>query len=130
MLVFSQGTVTRGEDLADAPGHVVLCPTSGGRAVMLDFPAVTSMVASYEIEGAGKGTMTWDEKHSRSELDRVLHDAGYSMSMPEIEETIGAIGGVMMGPKGTKMRGQTHVLTVKTIDFDTMKRAPVFADCR
>jgi hypothetical protein len=51
-------------------------------------------------------------------LPRLLTDAGYPVLPEELEELSSAVYGVLLGPKGTLMSGQTKVLTVVSTTFD------------
>jgi hypothetical protein len=48
----------------------------------------------------------------------LLVRAGYSVYLDELEELASAIEGVLAGPKGTPMSGQTKVLKVVSTTFD------------
>jgi hypothetical protein len=60
---------------------------------------------------------TW---HARSEevLSRLLRDAGFLFVPEELTETLSAAEGVLLGPKGTLMSGQTIALKVVSVKFD------------
>jgi hypothetical protein len=51
-------------------------------------------------------------------LSRFLSNAGYSSVPEELDELVSATYGVLLGPKGTRMPGQTKALRVVSVAFD------------
>ena len=51
-------------------------------------------------------------------LSRVLSDGGYAVYADELDELVSATEGVLLGPKGTLMSGQSRCLTVVSTTFD------------
>jgi hypothetical protein len=48
-----------------------------------------------------------------------LSDAGYAVHADELEELVSATEGVLYGPKGTLMSGQSRCLRVVSTHFDS-----------
>jgi hypothetical protein len=51
-------------------------------------------------------------------LSQTVREAGCSPVEVEVDELARAIEGVLRGPKGTQMQGQTKALSVRSIAFD------------
>jgi hypothetical protein len=51
-------------------------------------------------------------------LSRLLSDGGYAVYADELEELVSATEGVLLGPKGTLMSGQSRCLRVVSTTFD------------
>ena len=51
-------------------------------------------------------------------LSRMLSDGGYAVHADELDELVSATEGVLLGPKGTLMAGQSRCLRVVSTTFD------------
>ncbi|HEY1958179.1 MAG TPA: hypothetical protein VGH28_21315 [Polyangiaceae bacterium] len=114
-IVYAKGNVQPGHDLADGSSAVViLCPTTkAGRPFRMD--------VTPENTAPREPTVT--------KLTRELDGAAYPMPDPtEIAELADCIDGVAVGPKGTRIAGQTHRLMVASVDF-VARAEPTLASC-
>jgi hypothetical protein len=50
-------------------------------------------------------------------VSRLLSEGGYAIYPDEVDELVSAVEGVLSGPKGTFMSGQTRVLRVVSVSF-------------
>lgn len=97
MWIGATGTLASGADLSErSTGHARVCP-SGAMGVQLDLPLLAPG-ASVAPDAAA--------------LNGPLAAAGYPVDAREVEELSAALAGVLSGPKGTRMQGQTSALHV------------------
>jgi len=112
--VLASGKVAAGADLSDAgSGSVRFCPLPGTRGAALTFELVTGR-SHAEVElGGSKSTAAWGSKSSATTLRTELARAGYAhLDGAELEESARVIDGVLSGPKGTVLHGQSRALGV------------------
>lgn len=111
LVVDASGVVPSGEDVmpVGVPTVAVVCPKSAGHALRVDVGGSRATVT----DGASSSSIKW----TVTELEREIGLAGYTTDHAEIEEAIASIDGVSLGPKGTRMPGQTHHLDVVKVDF-------------
>jgi hypothetical protein len=115
--VLASGSVAAGADLSSSgSGSARFCPLSGSTAVALtlELKAGAGRV-SVELAGTppAKSTAPWSARDASATLATELGRAGYRhLDRSELEESARAIDGVMAGPKGTLLRGQTRALGV------------------
>lgn len=75
-------------------------------------------VVEYELPDGRTGTAVWNWKEAESSLAGLLAHAEFEIrAANEVAETVRVINGVMAGPKGTVMPGQTDVLNVIDVNF-------------
>lgn len=97
--VAAQGTVAFGEDLSQASsGTVRICPT-GPAGTMLDFSVLNAKTSTSPDAKALLASLT---------------ASGFTADAGEVEEASRAIAGVLAGPKGTILPGQSKVLRVRS----------------
>ena len=110
--VLGEGHVAPGEDVTSTGSGVVrLCV--GATALTLHVSASAS-AARYEL-GTTKGSVPWTPRDREASLRTLLGKAGAArLDAAEIEESVRAVDGVLAGPKGTLLGGQTRSLGVVT----------------
>jgi hypothetical protein len=121
MIVDAVGSVPPGEDLGAGISTVLVCPRGApsARELRIDLSSASTAPRSVVAhDGTTSTPLAWDFKASTASLTRALAGVGFTPDAAEVEEAVRTIEGVGEGPKGTPMPGQTHALTVVTIDFD------------
>jgi hypothetical protein len=112
--VLAAGKVAPGADLSDTgSGSVRFCPLPGSSGAALTFALVTAR-GRVDVELAGaKTSAAWGSTSSTATLRSELARAGYApLDAAELEESARAIDGVLSGPKGTVLHGQSRALGV------------------
>ncbi len=120
--VFGGGRVKFGHDLsAQSEGIAQVCPAGDAKRSVIKISMKnqgSTEKIDYEIGGAAKGTAGWTWRDSASTLEDLLQRAGYeTMDADEIKETTQVISGVLYGPKGTTLKGQSKFLKVIAVDY-------------
>jgi hypothetical protein len=115
--VVGSGSVAAGADVSDSgSGLVRFCPLLGTSAATLSLELrAGSGSARYEISGtlSEKGSASWGSRNSVTTLQTQLSKAGYAhLDKAELDESVRAIEGVLAGPKGTVLAGQSRSLGV------------------
>ena len=118
--IMANGIVPSGHDLSETyTGRVLICPvlTETGKGIQLflnDREAINYTIFETSMTGEDQ----WNWKTALEKLNSFLLLAGYKdLDDLEIREAISAINGVMAGPKGTIMAGQSQVLQVLEVDY-------------
>ena len=113
------GVVRSGHDLSEeATGSAIISPTgrSDARPIVLTLSGFER--ADYTLEGGQGGVVSRRWRDGPEALARLLRRAGYgTVADEEVRETHGVINGVLSGPKGTTMEGQSEALRVVSVDF-------------
>jgi hypothetical protein len=115
-----KGVVRAGDDMSQqASGVLTVSPSStpgpaGPPPVILEVTLRGSQVQfgnQWLADGSGpdRGALG---------VSRLLSDGGYSVHPDELDELVSATEGVLLGPKGTLMSGQTRVLKVVATTFN------------
>jgi len=115
----ANGVVRSGADLSDQSTGILFfdattSPSSPGRKPVTLQVALRNGQVQFGNEIYVQGTLP---SRSREVLTSLLSDAGCSPVSEEVEELWSAIEGVLFGPKGTLMSGQTSVLNVLSTSF-------------
>ena len=115
-----QGVVRAGHDISQQSfGLLTVSPSSeAGPTDRLAPVAVKVTLRESQVhfgddlpaEGA------WPEPGAQA-LSRRLSDGGYAVYADELDELVSATEGVLFGPKGTLMSGQSRCLRVVSTDF-------------
>jgi hypothetical protein len=117
--VVGSGSVEAGRDIAEnGHGFARICPRSPSSlpALTLTLSTGTGRVA-WEIGGSTtrRGVGSWQWNTAANTLDDRLRAAGYTSFDPaDIREAVTVINGVLGGPKGTTMKGQSQRLRVRS----------------
>ena len=114
-IVWSTGTVAAGRDLAEGvPATAILCPkTKAGHPIGIDVKPPNDPRREPTV----------------SVLTKALDGAGYALPDPtELAELADTIDAVPLGPKGTRIAGQTHQLVVASVSFEA-HAAPTIESC-
>ena len=114
-IVWSSGTVPPGHDVGDgAPVTAILCPkTKAGRPVGVDVPPPNAKNRPATV----------------TSLTRALDGAGYPLpDATELAELADAVDAIALGPKSTRIAGQTHQLDVASVKFEA-HQAPTIESC-
>jgi hypothetical protein len=119
IFVFSKGVVKAGRDLSeDFDGSARICPTAGASGKDLKLTITAMEKARYEMADGSGGVLAWTWKDFPETLKTLFRKAGYpARDETEIMEIGRVINGVMSGPKGTVLEGQTAILNVLEVDY-------------
>src|SRR6185503_13544927 len=121
--VVASGRVDAGHDTSTSgTGFARLCPSpaSPSPSITLTLGHGSGSVA-WEIAGTpvATGTAAWDSKSSLKSLEGLLLRAGYGPpDRAELDEMVRAIDGVLLGPKGTTIGGQSRAIGVVSTRLD------------
>jgi len=113
-----QGVVRAVADMSQQSSVVVTWQSASGPAVAGPFSiqaALRQGQVEFGDEPSAKGA--WPARGGEV-FSRLLSTAGYSPVPEELEELLSATYGVLLGPKGTLMPGQTRALRVVSVTFD------------
>ena len=132
VIVHSSGAVAPNQDLATSTSSVaIVCPTKKvGHPVQLDLSPTNATPRTVSVNDEGKtATLGWDPATRETTMARVLQDAAYpTPDARELAEVGDTIDGVALGPKGTRIAGQTHELVVTSVVFQS-KDVPTVSSC-
>jgi hypothetical protein len=132
VVVYAKGAVPAHQDLAtNAAAEVVVCPTSKvGHAVRLAIAPMNAKPRTVAVtDGSATTSMSWEPTYREGSLTRALAAAGFPPPDPtELAELADAIDSVALGPKGTRIAGQTRTLVVAPVDFEA-HAPPTIASC-
>jgi hypothetical protein len=113
------GIVLAGDDLSQESSGVLLVWPLGTSAPASPAPVSVDIVLrgsqmqfSHEWQADGPGSAD-----GAAMVSRLLSDRGYTVFLDEVEELVSAAEGVVLGPKGTLMSGQSKVLRVISTTF-------------
>lgn len=118
--VFGSGSIPSGADHStSSQGKVLMCPLDAQKSEGIRLTVRDDAKVEYEILGTRmKGTEQWDWSTKHKALTKYLTLGGLSnLTEAEIKETASVIGGVMAGPKGTILKGQSDLLKVLEVDY-------------
>jgi len=114
----ARGVVRAVADMSQQSSVVVTWQSASGPAVAGPFSiqaALRQGQVEFGDEPSAKGA--WPARGGEV-FSRLLSTAGYSPVPEELEELLSATYGVLLGPKGTLMPGQTRALRVVSVTFD------------
>jgi hypothetical protein len=116
----ADGVVRSGADLSDQSSAILTvgattAPGSAGHARVNLRVTLRQGRVHLGSESTVQGTLP---SRTREALVSLLSEAGCAPVSEEVEEVWSAIEGVLFGPKGTLMSGQTSVLRVLSTSFD------------
>jgi hypothetical protein len=115
-----QGIVRAGHDISlQSSGLLTVSPSS--KSGLVDPAPVTVELAlrgSQVHYGADVPVGAMPPDPGAKVLSRLLSDGGYAVHAEELEEVVSATEGVLYGPKGTLMSGQSKWLRVVSTTFD------------
>jgi hypothetical protein len=119
VFVFSEGIVKAGRDLSEgSDGSALICSTAGASRKDVKLAITHMEKARYEISGGSKGVLAWTWNDFPETLNRLFDKAGYqARDEAELMEIGRVMNGVMSGPKGTVLKGQTTILNVLEVDY-------------
>ena len=115
-----QGVVRAGHDMSqEAFGRLTVSPSTEKGGANLAPVALKVALRGSQVrfgddqvaEGAGPDP-------AAQVVSRLLSDGGYAVYADELDELVSATEGVLLGPKGTLMSGQSKCLTVVSTTFD------------
>ncbi len=116
-----QGVVRAGHDLSErSSGLLTLSPRSESGPANRAPVAVKVALRGSQVHFGDDSLVAegaWPEP-GRQVLFRVLSDGGYAVYADELDELVSATEGVLLGPKGTLMSGQSKCLRVVSTTFD------------
>jgi hypothetical protein len=102
----ARGVVSAGHDVSrEAAGTVIVSPKSGHPTRL----PIALKDGVFSIDGASGAGLRFEER---------LADAGCPPNAAEAPEIASALSGVLAGPKGTLMPGQTKAIKVLSVVFD------------
>ena len=114
--IHGRGVVRSGRDLSDeSSGTATIGPigTVPARPVQIRLAGIHN--AEFTIEGLASGRLN---RSGSGPLAELLGSAGYGpLSEAEVRETHALINGVLAGPKGTTVEGQSKHLRVVSVRF-------------
>lgn len=117
--ITGRGIVRSGRDLSDsAEGTAVIRPLEGIPARRVTLTLAGFEWAEFAIEDGQEGGISRSPRDGPDVLARLLRSAGYAAREDEIRETHEVINGVLSGPKGTTLDGQSDILRVVSVTFD------------
>ena len=132
VIAYAKGAVLRHQDsTSDAPALAIVCPTGkAGRPFEIDVPPGNVSSRNVTVKDSGKTTtMSWMPGFREGSLTRALTEAGYGAAdATELAEIADDVDAVALGPKITRIAGQTHALTVASVEFET-DAPPTIASC-
>ena len=132
VIAYAKGAVPPQRDTtSDAPALAIVCPTGKvGRPFRIDVPPGDVSPRNVTVSDSGKTTtMSWMPGFREGSLTRALTEAGYGPpDAAELAEIADDVDAVALGPKSTRIAGQTHALTVAPVDFET-NAPPTIASC-
>ena len=115
----ASGLVPAGRDASrDYEGRFRLRP-EGGDAAGIDLVLSSRTPYECQVVGRGGGRLPWRSSNAGRSLAKELERAGISGSEPEeLDELARAMSGLVAGPKGALLEGQTDVLEVVEVRLD------------
>jgi hypothetical protein len=114
-----QGVVRAGHDMSQQSfGLLTLSPSSEGPADRAPVAVTVALRGSQLHYGDDLLAEGVRPEPGAQVLSRLLSDGGYTVYADELGELVSAIEGVLLGPKGTLMSGQTRCLKVVSTTFD------------
>jgi len=120
------------QDLAtNVPAVAVVCPMKKvGHPFRLEVAPTNAATRTVEVtDGKTTTSMSWATSFREGSLAHALDAAGYGTpDAAELAELADAVDSVALGPKGTRIAGQTRTLTVEPVDFEA-KAPPTLASC-
>jgi len=117
--VVAIGVVRAGADMSEQSTAVLTFWSASGPAEAAPSITASAALRHGQVEFGGESTPegAWLTRGGEG-LFRLLSDAGYSSVPEELDELVSATYGVLLGPKGTRMPGQTKALRVVSVAFD------------
>ena len=132
VVAFASGEVPPNQDLAtNATAIAVVCPAKKvGHAIHLQVAGMNTHPRTVRVtDGAKTTSMSWEAGQRELSLANAFEDAGLGVpDSAELSELADAIESVALGPKGTRIAGQTRTLTVAPVDFEA-HGPPTIASC-
>ena len=114
-----QGVVRAGHDISQQSfGLLTVSPSSEGPADLAPVAVTVALRGSEVHFGDDLLAEGVRPEPGAQVLSRVLSDGGYAVFADELEELVSATEGVLFGPKGTLMSGQSRSLRVVSTTFD------------
>ena len=115
----ANGTVRGGADLSDQSSAVLTFrASSASRSAARDPVTLQVALRDGQVQiGGGLERPALAPGQGGGVLSPLLSEAGCSPVSDELEELWSATEGVLLGPKGTLMSGQTRVLVVHSTTF-------------
>jgi len=115
-----EGVVRAGHDISQQSFGVLTVSPSSGSGPLDPVPVTVKLALrgsqvhfgdELPVEGASPAS-------GAQVLSRLLSDGGYAVYADELDELVSATEGVLLGPKGTLMSGQSRCLRVVSTSFD------------
>jgi len=131
VLLYAKGTVPPHQDLAnDAATIAVVCPTTKvGRPFRFEVAPGRASPRNVVVTTSATITEPWSATSREAALSRAFADAGYAPpDAAELAEIADAVDGIALGPKATRIAGQTMALTVESVEFEATA-PPTLASC-
>jgi hypothetical protein len=114
-----QGVVRAGHDMSQQSfGLLTVSPSSESGPADLAPVAIEVVLRGSQVHfgDALLAEGAWPEPGAQV-LSRLLSDGGYAVHADELDELVSATEGVLVGPKGTLMSGQSRWLRVVSTTF-------------
>jgi len=117
--VVAIGVVRAGADMSEQSTAVLTFWSASGPAEAAPSITASAALRNGQVEFGGESLPegSWLARGG-ARLSRFLSNAGYSPVPEELDELVSASYGVLLGPKGTLMPGQTKALKVVSVAFD------------
>ena len=114
--IHGRGVVRAGHDLSEeSSGTAAIGPIGAISARPIEIQLAGIRDAEFTIEGLRSGQIS---RSGSEPLGELLGSAGYGpLSEDEVRETHAVINGVLAGPKGTTLEGQSKSLRVVSMRF-------------
>ncbi|MGI9590053.1 MAG: hypothetical protein ACR2P8_01695 [Myxococcota bacterium] len=115
----ASGFVPAGRDTSrDYEGRFRL-RAEGGDAAGIDLVLSSRTPDECRVGGGGGGWLPWRSSSAGRSLGKALERAGIAVAAPaELDELARAMDGLVAGPKGALLEGQTEVLEVVEVRLD------------
>jgi hypothetical protein len=114
-----KGAIRAGDDMSRQSSGLLTVSPSGAPGPARPAPvAVEIALRGGQVRFGNEWLADGSGVDQGARVSRLLSDTGYSVHPDELEELVSATEGVLLGPKGTLMSGQTRVLRVISTTFD------------
>lgn len=118
--VEARGIVKGGHDISEVSSGAFTISPSGPPGPVNPEPLMVEVALRGSLMLLDRLGLPDDATRERiaAAMSQLLSDSGYSVHQDEVEEFLSAVEGVLLGPKGTPMSGQTKALEVVSVAFD------------
>ena len=117
--IVASGVVRAGADMSEESKALLTFSSASGLEQADSSVTASVALRSGQVAFGGASSLegAWPARGAEG-LSRLLSKAGYPLVPEELDELVSTTYGVLLGPKGTLMPGQTRVLTVVSVAFE------------